>query len=172
MKVGILSGTFDPIHRGHVELAEAAIAQLGLDKVLFIPEPKPRYKENVTDYSHRIAMIKLALSRKSKLELLEDDSPYHALSLVDRLRQQIGEDTELYLLLGADVAKKLPDWSNYDELKNQLKIVVVHRENHESEIVDLIVNNPYSSARIRSGEQSDGLHPQVAKYMREHDLYE
>ena len=70
-KVGIFSGTFDPVHAGHIAFALEAMESAGLDKVYFLPESMPRRKSGVTHYAHRLAMLELALKPYNKLSILE-----------------------------------------------------------------------------------------------------
>ena len=65
-RIGIFAGTFDPVHKGHISFALQAIEAAGLDEVVFLPEPRPRHKQSVTDQSHRIAMINLAIKAYPK----------------------------------------------------------------------------------------------------------
>ncbi len=70
-KVGILAGTFDPIHIGHIAFALRAIEKAQLDKVILLPEREPRRKRNVTDFNHRLSMLKLSVKSFELLEVLE-----------------------------------------------------------------------------------------------------
>src|SRR3989344_4473010 len=73
LKVGIYPGAFDPVHEGHVAFAQLVIAQHGLDKVFFLPEPTPRYRQAVKAYEHRLAMIKLAIKKYDSLGVIQLD---------------------------------------------------------------------------------------------------
>ncbi|HEU5121705.1 MAG TPA: adenylyltransferase/cytidyltransferase family protein, partial [Candidatus Saccharimonadales bacterium] len=66
-RIGIYSGTFDPVHYGHIAFAASAIRACNLDEVVFLPEPQPRYKAGVTDIAHRLALLTMATAAQSNL---------------------------------------------------------------------------------------------------------
>ncbi|WP_144349703.1 nicotinate-nucleotide adenylyltransferase [Sporomusa termitida] len=121
-KVGIMGGTFDPIHIGHLVTAEAVRIEYNLDKVLFIPASNPPHKLQslVTPAIHRYIMTILATYSNpyflvSALEL-ERSGPSYTVDTVRALIDCYGASTELYFITGADAVKDLPSWQNIDEL--------------------------------------------------------
>ncbi len=115
MRVGILGGTFDPVHLGHLILAEQARAELPLDLVLFIPAGDPWRKSHreVTGAEHRLAMLRLAVEDNdafgiSDIELRREGPTYTA----DTIEALAGErlDDEFFLIVGADALADLPNW--------------------------------------------------------------
>lgn len=117
-RLGILGGTFDPIHIGHLATAEAVRMEYGLDTILFIPSANPPHKQDVevTDASHRYAMTVLATETNphfdvSKIEMERKGLSY-TLYTLQELLSLYGEDTELYFITGADALAELHTWHN------------------------------------------------------------
>jgi len=116
MKLGILGGTFDPPHAGHLALAEAATSHLALDKLLFVPAGQPWRKSDrqVSAPEHRLAMIKLAIEGEPKYEAstleLERPGPSYTVDTLGELLARYGPETELYVILGQDALLDLPNW--------------------------------------------------------------
>ncbi len=116
MKIGIFGGTFDPIHTGHLIVAEEAMSQLGLDEVLFVPAGQPWFKtgQQVTGAHHRLAMVELAIAsnprfRASRIEVARPGPTYTVDTLVE-LRRHLGPDVEMYLILGMDALREMRRW--------------------------------------------------------------
>ena len=116
MRVGILGGTFDPIHTGHLLIAESARQHLGLDRVIFIPAGQPWMKEYlpISDARHRIEMARLATEDNlrfvvSDAEVLREGPTYTVETLAE-LRDRLLPDTEVFLILGSDAINELPRW--------------------------------------------------------------
>lgn len=121
-KIGIMGGTFDPIHIGHLVTAEAVRIEYNLDKVLFIPASNPPHKLHslVTPAIHRYIMTILATYSNpyffvSTLEL-ERSGPSYTVDTVKTLIDCYGASAELYFITGADAVKDLPSWQDIDEL--------------------------------------------------------
>lgn len=121
-KIGIMGGTFDPIHIGHLVTAEAVRIEYGLEKVLFIPAGNPPHKQdlNVTPAMHRYIMTVMATYSNpyfcvSPIEL-ERSGPSYTIDTVKELIKLYGGRTELYFITGADAIHELPTWEQIDEL--------------------------------------------------------
>src|SRR5437899_2632218 len=99
MKIGILSGTFDPIHKGHLALAKAALNEAKLDKVYIVIEQAPRNKQNVTDYVQRRAMVEIALRDYPNIELLELPSKQFSVAQTLPEIQECLEGAELHFIV-------------------------------------------------------------------------
>lgn len=123
-RIGIYSGTFDPVHSGHVMFALQALEQAGLDMIYFMPERRPRQKKQVEHYGHRVAMIRRALTPHPRLELLEtDDISFTITRTYHRLREQFAGD-QLVFLMGSDVAAHLHSWPGIERLCKDAELAI------------------------------------------------
>ncbi len=181
--IGILGGTFDPVHNAHLAMAEAALEQLRLDKVLFIPTGAPKYRRPaVASGEHRIAMLRLALAGNEKFAIdareLAPQASGYTVDTLKALRAELGE-TDLYLLMGADQYAKLGSWHRPEEVARLASIAVFARPGIQLEDkVRLISMEPMhvSASEIRAraarGEDLSALVPRaVANYIARHRLY-
>jgi nicotinate-nucleotide adenylyltransferase len=118
VRLGVLGGTFDPPHVGHLILAEEARCRLDLEKVLFVPAGDPWRKadQEVTPAEHRLAMVRLMLESDPYFEVstLEVDrpGPSYTVDTLEALRRQHGPEAELYFILGKDALCDLPNWKD------------------------------------------------------------
>lgn len=137
-RIGIFSGSFDPVHKGHVAFALEAIVSAQLDLVYFVPETVPRGKEGITHISHRVAMLKLATRAHPKLRVLElPDKRFSVASTLPRLRRRFHND-QLVMLLGSDVVERLGDvskWPMAGEMFSQVGLVVGMRRGGDLSVV-------------------------------------
>lgn len=131
-KIGLLGGTFDPPHWGHLWLAELARVQLGLAQVLFLPVGEPPHKVGweITAVSHRIHMVSLAIQNNPHFVLdttdCERPAPHSTVSLLPLLRQAY-PSAQFWLLLGEDSLRDLPTWTEPDRLIKQCRLAVLPR---------------------------------------------
>lgn len=188
-KVGIFSGTFDPIHEGHVLFAQTALEQFGLDEVLFLIEELPRRKTEVSDIDHRKVMLKLALEDFPSLSFFDSKIAQHTLSstMLEIVDARGGDDAYV-LLMGADLFEQIESWPDFKELGRDLAYIVALRTEDDGEVViplaqklDLQVEfipsplSSISSRDIRSAVQNDaqprGLNEEVEKYIDDNLLY-
>ncbi len=134
MRLGVLGGTFDPIHLGHLLVADQTRDALGLDRVLLIPAGRPPHKPEgaVAPYSDRLRMIDLAIEGLDGLESsdLEKDAahPSYTAGTLRRIRAEVGGSTELWLLLGADSLADLSTWREPREILRLASLAVYPRE--------------------------------------------
>jgi len=126
--IGIYSGTFDPVHEGHIAFAKEAIDLFHLDKVVFLPEKKPRQKQKVSDISRRQESLNEVLLSEPKLEshILRTDQ-FTVLETLPELHQ-LFSGSRFTLLMGSDVALHLPTWKNLPLLLKDSPILVAMRE--------------------------------------------
>jgi nicotinate-nucleotide adenylyltransferase len=143
-KIGIMGGTFNPIHMAHLILAENAYEQLKLNKVLFMPSKKPPHKlnENIVSDVHRLQMIRLAIQdnphfETSVIELEREGITYTAETL-KQLKADYPED-EFYFIMGADSLFQMEDWWRPDTIMQLSHIVAAVRDHvKENEIKNQI----------------------------------
>jgi nicotinate-nucleotide adenylyltransferase len=186
LRLGILGGTFDPIHLGHLVLGEAAREQLGLDSVLFVPAGVQWRKSGreIAPAAHRVAMVRLATGDNPAFEVstLEVDRPgpsYTADTLEALQQERRGSD--LFLILGRDAYEDLPDWVRPDRIRELATVVVAARNGEgldveppvvrvEMPVVDVSATG--IRERVAAGRSVRYLVPApVEAYIREHGLY-
>ncbi len=137
MDVGVLGGTFDPIHLGHLKIAEEARQQLGLDRVLFVPAGRPALKTDriITPAHHRTEMVRLAIAGKPYLELsaLEVDrlEVSYTVDTLASLQKQFGVEAKLFLIAGMDSLLDLPEWREAARLVKLCRLVVFPRTGYK-----------------------------------------
>lgn len=134
MKIGIMGGTFDPIHFGHLATAEAVREIFTLDEIIFIPAARPPHKlgRNVTDEKHRLAMTILATRsnkffRVSDMELKRTGLSY-TLDTVNELHKTFGDSAEIFFIIGADSLADLSKWHAAQELVNKCHFIATTRQ--------------------------------------------
>jgi nicotinate-nucleotide adenylyltransferase len=192
MRAGVLGGTFDPIHIGHLILAENAREQLQLDKVIFIPagEPWRKAHRDVTSARNRLAMTRLAVQDNPHFEV--DDCEVTrpgATYTVDTLRElnsRSGAADELYLILGEDALVDLPQWRDPEGISREAMLVVAPREGSREpedlpfdparvvrvEMPYIAVSSTDLRQRARDGRSLRYMLPQpVEDYIRRNKLY-
>lgn len=199
MKIGIYGGTFDPPHLGHMEAARAAIAVLGLDKLLFIPAKQPPHKQlssNSASPEQRLAMTELmadgllmpGVVDVSDLELKREGKSYTS----DTLRELKNRfpDGELWLLMGTDMFMTLQNWHESEQIMAMAGIAAFARTESDSgemleiqgkylsenygarvTIVQLPKIHEVSSTQVRQRGTGEGLWPPVWGYILRHGLY-
>ena len=130
--LGIFGGTFDPVHLGHLRLAQEAAASLGLGEVRWIPAGQPPHREapRVTPI-HRLDMVRLAVADNPLFTVdpaeVESAAPSYTVLTLERLRRELGAAQSLVLLVGADAFAGLPSWHRWQELFALAHIAVAHR---------------------------------------------
>lgn len=197
MRLGVLGGTFDPVHRGHLALAAAAREELALDGVLFVPAGRPWRKagRRIASDEDRLAMLKAALEgepafRVSWLEL-EREGPSYSAETLEALRSDRPDD-ELFFIVGEDALADLPNWVRPRRILQLATLVVARRSDVPSSALEeaerlqpdlserviwlnmapLAVSASAIRERVRRGEPiRDLVPPAVEAYIREHGLY-
>jgi nicotinate-nucleotide adenylyltransferase len=142
-RIGIYSGTFDPVHAGHIAFALQAMEQAGLDRVYFLPERRPRQKKGVEHFGHRVAMLKRAQQPHPKFDVLElNDVSFSVVRTLPKLQHQFPDD-QLVFLFGSDTISNLPFWPQADRLLQQAELVIACRwQDNRSDIEELITSWP------------------------------
>jgi len=144
LRVGILGGSFDPVHAGHLHVARAAQRAFALDRVVFVPAARPPHKPGqlLASGLDRTTMLEIALERDpsflvSTIEL-ERAGPSFTIDTVRALPAELGlpADVELFLLIGGDNLPDLPAWREAGELLRRVQPVVVLRAGDEQEVVE------------------------------------
>ena len=136
-KTGILGGTFDPIHKGHLMIAEEAMKELGLDEVIFIPTAQTPLKDDVpiTPEEHRLRMVSIAITdypgfRLSTIEINRAGTSY-TVDTLRKLKEELGDGDELYFIIGLDSLETLPRWKEPERLVKMCRLVTIKRPGYE-----------------------------------------
>ncbi len=136
-KIGIMGGTFDPIHNGHLIIAENSRINFNLDKIIFIPTGMPAHKikNGITSDNHRYKMVLLSINSNpyfsiSPLEIEREGITY----TIDTIKYLMSknEDTEYYFIMGSDSLYNFHKWKDYKELLNLCKFIVAKRPNQNN----------------------------------------
>jgi len=132
-RIGIMGGTFDPIHYGHLVTAEAALGEFNLDLVLFLPSGTPPHKDarQVTDAKHRHLMTVLATLTNPHFEVsridIDREGVTYTIDSLRLLKAEYGEETELYFITGADVVMELMTWKDSEECLQLAEFIAASR---------------------------------------------
>jgi nicotinate-nucleotide adenylyltransferase len=148
-KIGLFGGTFDPIHTGHLLLAESVLGDAGLDSILFVPASIPPHKPEgaASKAEDRLAMVRLAIDgnpgfRVSDIELRRTGASYTVYTLAELQASDDWTEVEWFLILGVDMLADLPNWRNPDEIVRRAALLVMERPGFESQTIQM----PYSRA--------------------------
>jgi len=138
MRIGILGGTFNPVHIGHLILAEEAREKLGLDKIIFVPTALPPHKEdlNIAPAADRLKMIRLAIQGNryfavSDIEIKREGRSY-TIDTLSELKLKYSRD-ELYFIIGSDLLKYLNEWKDLAQIIKMVKFLVATRPGYPLE---------------------------------------
>lgn len=136
-RIGVYGGTFDPVHRGHMEIARRVLALFELDEVILVPAYVAPHKANAgaTSPFHRFAMLALATEddehlRVSTLEFDAPERPY-TVETIARMREQLGENARLFFIMGADSWGEIDTWREWERLLRSCDHIVVTRPGHD-----------------------------------------
>lgn len=193
-KIGVLGGTFDPIHNGHLKVAHFCQDELNLEEVLFVPAGSPPHKHPVEEYTNRVEMVKLAIAANSSFCLAELEKPnpnkpqsynytFDTLNQINRLHK----NAKIYFIIGEDNVPEIEKWHKYKELFGLAKFVVLSRNSRNiKKLNQLSYFNKLkfismdeidiSSVEIRNklynNEEVQGLVPgKVIDYIKKYTLY-
>lgn len=151
---GVFGGSFDPIHYGHLALAETARVQLGLDQVLFVPVGQPPHKDEglLSAPEHRLAMLHLALENNPGFAVshvdLERPGPHYTVEMLSIIREQMPEVTRWFFLMGEDSLHDLGSWRDPEEILRQVTLAVMPRVGKRADVMALRARFPLLAERL------------------------
>jgi len=197
-RLGVMGGTFDPIHIAHLAIAEEVRVRLALDRVLFVPARVSPLKVGNTHATgdDRYRMVELAIVdnagfQASRLEL-DRSGPSYTVDTLASLRKAYGDEAALYFIMGMDALEALPYWRHPDQIVRLARLVVIARPGYEAdwvaleraipglreatEVIDTLrldISSSELRERVRQGMPIRYLVPApVEAYIREHRLYQ
>jgi nicotinate-nucleotide adenylyltransferase len=137
-RIGILGGTFDPVHVGHLRSAVEVAEALKLDELRLIPSARPPHRSSPqVSAQDRLAMVELAVADADGLVVdgreLQRHTPSYSIDTLESLRSELGADDQLFLLLGWDAFCGLPSWRRWEELLQHCHILVLQRPDADTE---------------------------------------
>jgi nicotinate-nucleotide adenylyltransferase len=193
-RVGVMGGTFDPIHHGHLVAAEEARWQFGLDRVVFVPTGQPWQKAaGVSDAEDRYLMTVIATASNpafsvSRLEI-DSPGPTYTVDTLRRLRADLDPDVRLFFVTGADAVLQILTWKDPDEVLALAELIAATRPGHDladlaekvpaaagrvhpMRIPALAISSTEIRARVAAGAPIQYLVPEgVARYVEKRGLY-
>lgn len=198
MDIGVLGGTFDPIHSGHLIIAEEARLRLKLARVLFVPARQQWLKtdRDIAPVAHRVEMVKLAIATNPHFEIstvdIDRPGPSYSVETVAILQQRMGAEAKIFFLVGWDSLVELPQWKEPGRLIQLCKLVAVTRPGFSPpdlkalelsvpgvtqsvvwlDIAPVDISSSDIRERVAQGLSIQGLVPEgVESYIKEHELY-
>lgn len=195
-KIGIMGGTFDPIHYGHILIAAKVKKSFHLDEVVFVPSGNPPHKKErtITPAEHRLNMVKKAVAgiRGFSVSTMEiDRAGYsYALDTVNEFYRLYGDDIDLYFITGADAIAEIATWHKADELMGKCRFIASARPGYQIDKshaaveaykdriflfreTALAVSSSEIRQRIRQGKSVTSMLPEdVEQYIKAHRLYQ
>ncbi|WP_350349870.1 nicotinate-nucleotide adenylyltransferase [Agromyces sp. G08B096] len=187
-RIGVMGGTFDPIHHGHLVAASEVAQSFGLDEVIFVPTGRPSYKEVVTPAEHRYLMTVIATASNPRFTVsrvdIDRSKPTYTIDTLNDIRRE-RPDAELFFITGADAVAQILSWRDVHELWDLAHFVAVSRpghvlnvsglpEQHVSllEVPALAISSTDCRSRVRRGFPVWYLVPDgVVQYISKHHLY-
>jgi nicotinate-nucleotide adenylyltransferase len=152
-KIGLLGGTFDPVHKGHLAVAGHILHTLGLDAIWFIPAATPPHKikhgdgEQITDFQDRVTMLEKALAPfgKFQINLIESErtSPSYSIETLIELQKRTVSNTEFFFILGVDAFAEIDTWKRYRELTDFVDLVIISRGVNDIGVVEDIIREKF-----------------------------
>ncbi len=164
-RLGVMGGTFNPVHIGHLRAAEEALEMLGLDSFFFIPSAVPPHKvdASILPFEHRWEMLRIAIEghprfRLSDLERRLSGKSYTVNSL-RKLHEEMPGENDIFFLMGMDAFLELDMWWNYADLFDLAQIVAMRRPGYPEEELEAFLNSKVSPLFEWSPEANCFLHP-------------
>ncbi len=147
-RVGLLGGTFDPVHNGHFAAASSAKKAFSLDTIIFIPAAHPPHKTDHTlsAFQHRVAMLQDAVGRHpayfvSQMEAEREGGSY-TIDTLTLLREQLGSEVQLFFIIGIDAFAEIATWKDYDQLLDRSHFIVIDRPSPRQErVIDAVAKH-------------------------------
>jgi nicotinate-nucleotide adenylyltransferase len=185
-RIGLFGGTFDPIHSGHLRIADEALRRFELDRVLFVPAANPPHKQSaeMTAYADRLRMVELACEPYPKFLASSLESGPEKSYTVDTLERAHGlyPQDELLFLIGADAFAEIETWKRWRDVLKLTQFVVISRPGvsysvpagarvHRLDGIEIPISSSAIRGQLEQGRPAPELPPAVFEYIRERGLY-
>jgi len=163
MKWGLLGGTFDPIHIGHLRSAEEVRELFDLDRIVFIPASVPPHKTTggITPFSHREGMVRLAIENNPRFSLSgvenERSGKSYSVETIAHFYNEYGKDLEIYFIVGQDAFQAITTWKDWERLLMMCHFVVMTRPGYEQKDLQGILP-PSFAERFTCRAEDCGFH--------------
>ena len=139
VRIGIFGGSFNPVHTGHLVMAQDAVDHFGLHRVIWVPAAQPPHKLTLAPAVDRVEMLRLALQEDARFEVSDEEvqrgGVSYTVDTVERLRERHA-GAELYLIIGGDTLRELHTWKDIHRLLELCRIVTVARPGFSAESMD------------------------------------
>jgi len=153
-KIGLLGGTFDPVHNGHLAVANHVQRALALDSIWFIPASLPPHKDGhedgreISSFSHRIAMLERAIRQYPSFIISDIEAkrsaPSYSIDTLDILLQQLEPRADLYFIIGADAFLEIDTWKRYRALPTLVSFVIISRPGFPPDKVETVIRTAFA----------------------------
>ncbi len=187
-RIGIFGGTFDPIHYGHLRIAESAAREMKLDRVIFVPSRRPPHKNvrSLTKAWHRLAMVRRAIQGYPKFSVsaieVNRSGKSYSIDTIRHFRRLFPKSTKLFYMMGLDAFKGINQWKDVEEIQKQVELIVVNRPGfakpfkksglHFLERPVMDTSSSDVRRQLQAGKPKKGIVPTaVEQYIEEEELY-
>ena len=170
--IGLLGGTLDPVHFGHLRSAEEIREALELDEIWFVPAALPPHKEplTLTSFAHRLAMVKLAVTSTDhfKTTAIEDERPglSYSIDTLKELRERYKDKkAEFFFILGSDAFLDIETWKDYGSLTDYSSLVIMRRDHEDSSGLKQVISRAFPNHSIQEEKDIFIAHNKGAIYL-------
>ena len=186
MRLAIFGGAFDPIHSAHLAIAQRAVGEFQLDRVLLVPAARPPHKSLHAPYEDRYRMVELALEGQPRLEasrLEADTAQSYSIDTIEKLQPELSPRDELFFLIGADAFAEIRTWKRWRDVVRLVEFLVVSRPGRQYEVpegarvrrldtLELDVSSSEIRSQLAAGDAAAAVPPAVLRYIHEKKLYQ
>ena len=163
-QIGLLGGTFDPVHNGHMAVASHVLKTLALDSIWFIPAALPPHKgghadgRDITSFADRIVMLEIAIGNNNSFIISDIEAkrsaPSYSIDTFDILNQQLGEQTDLYFIIGLDAFIEIDTWKRFEELTTLVNFVIISRPSYPPDKAGEIIRHYFTGYEYDSSYET------------------
>ena len=163
-QIGLLGGTFDPVHNGHLAVASHVLETLALDSIWFIPAALPPHKaghadgRDISSFQHRFAMLESSLTGNSSFIVSDIEAkrslPSYSIDTINILLQQTSEQVDLFFIIGVDAFLEIDTWKDFRELPTLVNFVIISRPGYLPDKVGETITRNFSGYEYDSSHET------------------